>query len=144
MLSLSFPENGFKYYFQSFTTFVFQVKVVSKAFSGMFPMTNFAFIKFSTIFLAFPRNGFNFVTQKFAKKWKLSFLKAENIFFDLKIASKKFSKILPMINFRFKQFSLLCPTFPKNVFKFVTENFAKRWKMLFPRFRTFVFDFEVA
>ena len=57
MLCLAFSENSFKpvtknlqktkkSHFQKFRTFVFQMKVASKLFSKMLPMTKFGFTQF--------------------------------------------------------------------------------------------------
>ena len=51
--------------------------------------------------------------------------------FELKVASKSFSKKLPVNEFWFKQIWTLCLTFPETDFNFATEKYAKSWKMLF-------------
>ena len=64
-----------------FTLFVFYLKVASKPFFKELPTTKYWFRKFLTFCLAFPKNGFNFITQKFAKKLKSLFPNAQNIRF---------------------------------------------------------------
>ena len=44
-------------------------------------MTNFEFKRSWKLCLTFLENGFNFVTQKLAKNWKMLFLIAQNIRF---------------------------------------------------------------
>ena len=135
--------------------------------------------------LAFPGNGFNFVTQKLQTNWKFflskcsehSFLISKSFqnhflqsllwpimnlngvegslslsqkmvstlqktekylfqtlgrnVFELKIASKPFSKKLPLTKFCFKYFLTFLLTFGENVFNFVTQKIAKNWKIPF-------------
>ena len=62
---------------------------------------------FKTIFKnasVFAENGFNFFTQKFAKKQKMLFLNPQKLFFYFSFTSKSFRKMFPMTNFRFKKF----------------------------------------
>ena len=66
-------------------------------FAKSFIWANIDLKMFLTFFLAFPENGFNFVTQKFPKNWKISFSKVQNIRF-------LFSKILFDIKVGFTQF----------------------------------------
>ena len=61
--------------FQTRRTFAFELKVVSKPFSKKRPMTKFWFKYFWTLCIIFPENGFNFITQKFAKKLKNTLFK---------------------------------------------------------------------
>ena len=82
MLCPIFPEYGFNFvnqkiskfencYFETLRTLAFELDVDSKLFSRMLLKTNFYFTKFSKVFLAFPKNCFNFVTYKLAKKCKI-------------------------------------------------------------------------
>ena len=88
---------------QRFRAFVVELEVASKLFSKMLPRTEFLFKHFWTLCLTFGENGLNVATQKFVKNWKMAFSKVHNICFDLKAASKPFSKILPMNNFEFEK-----------------------------------------
>ena len=78
MFCLAFPENAFKFVTeklqetenfpsQILRTFVFDLKVALKPFFKKRPLTNFEFKWFWRLCLAFPKNYFNLVTQKFAK-----------------------------------------------------------------------------
>ena len=49
-------------------------------------------------FLAFPENGLNFVAQKLQKTENVPFETLRTFIFDLKVASKPFSKKFPMTN----------------------------------------------
>ena len=49
-------------------TFVFDLRVMSKPFSEKLPATIIEFKSSRRLILTFPENGFNFLTQKFAKK----------------------------------------------------------------------------
>ena len=85
-----------KCHFQRLRTFIFDLKVASKRFSKRLLMTSFRFKGFFWIhYLAFPENGFNFVTQKFERKWKMSCLNPRNI------------RFLPQVSFKtiFQNFS---------------------------------------
>ena len=44
-------------------------------------MTKFWFKHFSTIYLTFPENSVDFLTQIFARNWKMPFSNAQNIRF---------------------------------------------------------------
>ena len=61
-----------KYPFETLTTFVFELSVISKPFYVKLPMTKFWFRKSLMLCLTFPENGYNFLTQKFSKNWKMS------------------------------------------------------------------------
>ena len=67
--------------FQRLRIFVFDLKVTSKLFSEKNSFTKFWFEQFLKLCLSFPENGFNFVNQKIAKKWKMLFWKVRNIRF---------------------------------------------------------------
>ena len=95
------------------------------------PTTKFWFKQSWTLCLTFPGYGFNFVTQKFPKNWKMPFSNTRNILFEPKVASKPFSKKLTTSKLWFKDIWTLCVTFPSNGFNFVTQKIAKSWKMLF-------------
>ena len=77
--SLKSLQKTEKCSFQMPTTFVFELKVPSKPFSKKFPRTKFWFKQLWTLCITFPGNAFNFVTQKFAKNWKILFSKAQYI-----------------------------------------------------------------
>ena len=89
-----------KWPFQTLRTFIFEVKVASKKFSKKFPMARFWFKQLWTLCLAFPENGFTFITQKFAKNWKMPFSSAQNS--ELKLPAKPFYKKVLMTKFWFK------------------------------------------
>ena len=83
-LCLTFPENGFnfatqkfaenkKINFQTFTTFSFDLKVLSKPFSKIPPMNNFEFKKFW--FVTFPKKRFQLGHWKIGKILKNLILK---------------------------------------------------------------------
>ena len=61
--------------------FLFQSMVHSKPFFEMFFMTNFEFKQFWKFCLLFPKNSFNFLTQKSEEKWKMSFPNIQNTSF---------------------------------------------------------------
>ena len=68
-----------KWPFQMLRTFVFELKEASKPFSKKFPMTKFWFKNISMLCFTFTQNSFNFVAQKLAKHWKMSFTNTQNI-----------------------------------------------------------------
>ena len=118
--------------FQTLGTFVFELTVASKSFSKKFPMTKFWLRKFLIFFLNFLRKRFQLRHSKICKKTKTCPFQTLRIFvFELKVISKPFSKKLPITKFWFKKFSMFCLTFPENGFNFVTQKFAKNWKMPF-------------
>ena len=80
-LSLKNLQKTENFPFQMLRIFVFQLKAASKLFSKKLPKANFEFKWSWRHCLAFPENGFNFVTQKFAKNWKMPFSNAQNIRF---------------------------------------------------------------
>ena len=84
-----------KIYFLSLRTFVFHLKVVSKPFSKVLAKTKFGFKMNWKCCLPFSKNGFNFVTQKFAKKGKLQLLNTQNIHLWPRGSFKPISKMLP-------------------------------------------------
>ena len=91
MVSTSPPNNlqkTEKFSLQTFRTFVFELKVLSKPFSKKLPMTKFYFKQFLMFCLTFPEKSFNFVTQKFAKNWKIPFSDAQNICFWYQVRFK--------------------------------------------------------
>ena len=108
ILFLTFPENGFyfvtqklqktkNFLFQMLKIFVFYLKDTSKPFSKKLTVTNFEFKLSWSLFLSFAENVFNLITQTFAKKLKNVLFQMPRTFaFELKIASKPFSKKLPM------------------------------------------------
>ena len=84
MISISSLKNlqkTGKCSFQMLTKFAFELKVARKPFSKKVPMTKFWFKYFRTLSLTFPENGFKFVTQKFAKIWKIPLSNTQNIRF---------------------------------------------------------------
>ena len=80
-------------HFQRFRTFVFEVKLASKPFSEILPMTNFEFKRSWKLCNAFLENSFNFATQNFAKNvWKMPLSNAQNIRFRAQGSLKTISK----------------------------------------------------
>ena len=83
----AFPKNSFNFTTQKseitekLQVQPFNYKVTSKLYTKLLPITKFRFTLFQRLCLAFPKNGFNFVIQKFAIKWKILFPKAQNICF---------------------------------------------------------------
>ena len=65
------------------------------------------------------------------KTEKCPFQTLRTFTFELKVASKPFSKKLPITKFWFKQFLMFCLTFSENGFNLVTQKFVKNRKMLF-------------
>ena len=125
-------------------TFVFELKVASKSISKKFPMTKFWLKSFSMFCRTFPRNGLNFVTQRLQKTENFPFQMLGTFVFDLKIASKLFSKKLPMTNLEFYSPWKLSLAFPEMVSISSLKNLRKTEKCLFQTLRTFVFEFKVA
>ena len=80
----------------------------------MLHLKKFWFKKFLTLHVVFPKNDFNFVTQNFAKKWKMF----RTFVFDLKVTLREFRR------------------------NFFTQNFAKRWKILFPNSQNIRFSHQ--
>ena len=87
------------------------------------------FLKLTFILQSFPK--FSLLFQKtvsilslinLQKSAKSDFQMLRPFIFDLNVASKPFSKMLPMTNFRFKYFSVLCLSFSENNFNFVTQK----------------------
>ena len=119
--------------FQTITTLVFELKIASKLFSRRLPLSKPWFKLLWMFCLSFPTNGFNFFNEKFAKKnkKKCSFQALTTLVFEVKVASKPFSKKLPMTKFWLKKFWTFCLTFPENGFNFVTQKFAKNWTVHF-------------
>ena len=73
--------------FQTVRTFVFELKTASKHFSKKLPTTKFWIKQIWTLCLSFPEYGFNFVSQKHAKKLKkCSFQTLRTFVFELKVA----------------------------------------------------------
>ena len=68
-----------KVLFQTIRRLVSGLNVASTLLSKMLALNNFGFKKLSRLFLAFQENGFNFVTQIYAKNWKKSFSDVQNI-----------------------------------------------------------------
>ena len=147
MFCLTFPETistlslknlwkSEKCHIWTLKAIIFSLKVDLKPFSKTLTMNNSGFKQFSTLCLVSPENSSNFVTQKFAKKWNISCLNPQNIYFSAQgnyfSALKQFFKMFPMTNFGFRQFWKLCLAFPKNIFNFVTQKFVEKWKMPFP------------
>ena len=68
-------------------TFVFDLRVMSKPFSEKLPATIIEFKSSRRLIFTFPENGFNFLTQKFAKKTeKCSFQMLRTVVFECKVA----------------------------------------------------------
>ena len=66
-LSLKTLQKGEKCYFQALRTFASDPKVASKKIYKNLQMKKFLFKNFLTLQLAFPKNGFDFAAQNFAK-----------------------------------------------------------------------------
>ena len=128
-LSPKKSQKNWKMPISRFRTFVFQINVASKPFSKKLATIKFSLKQFSTLSLTFPENGFNFVTQKFAKNWKVSFSKFRTFVFELKVASKPFSKRLSLNNLWFTRSWKLCIGF--NGFNIATQKFAKISEIIF-------------
>ena len=64
--------------------------------------------------------------------------------FDFKVASKLFSKMLPMTNSGSNSFQSFASLSQKTVSTLSLKNLQKTEKCQFPRFRTFVFQLKVA
>ena len=97
--SLKNLQKTEKYHFQTLRTFVFELNVASKQ---------------KTIFSS--------LLKGCKKTWNIPFLNTQNIrLIELKVASKPFSKMLPMTKFWFKQFWTLYFFFPENGFNFVSQ-----------------------
>ena len=80
-LSLKSFQKTEKCLFQTLTTFFFEPKVASKPFSKKLTTSKLWFKEIWTLCVTFPSNGFNFVTQKIAKTWKMLFSNGHNIRF---------------------------------------------------------------
>ena len=65
--SLNYCKNLKIFLFQILRTIVFDLNVASKPISKKLAMINFEFRWSGRLCLAFPENGFNFITQKFEK-----------------------------------------------------------------------------
>ena len=52
-----------------------------------------------TLYLALSENGFNFINQKFEKRWNCHFSALKTYVFDLKIAGEQFCQTLLMTTF---------------------------------------------
>ena len=70
-----------KCYFQTITTLVFELKIASKPFSTNIPMTKLWFKWLWMLCLTFPKSGFNFFNEKFAKNRKILFSSTHNTHF---------------------------------------------------------------
>lgn len=62
-----------------------------------------------TLYLALSENGFNFINQKFEKRWNCHFSALKTYVFDLKIAGEQFSQTLLMTTFGLNSVSLVLP-----------------------------------
>ena len=102
-------------YFQTPTIIVLEFKEAPKAFSKKVPLTKFWFKQFFMFSLTFPENAFNFVTQKLQKTENFPFQMAKTFVFDLKVASKPFSKKLPITDFWLNCFWKLWLAFPESI-----------------------------
>ena len=117
--------------FQMLRTFIFKLNVASKPFLKKITMTNSEFRWswkhcITDDLYHFLRNWFQLVTEKFEKKiWKCPLQTLRTFIFKLKVASKPFSKKLPMTNFDFWWSWRLHLTFPENGFNFVTQKLQK-------------------
>ena len=132
----AFPKNSFNFTTQKseitekLQVQPFNYKVTSKLYSKLLPITKFRFTLFQRLCLAFPKNGFNFVIQKFAIKWKILFPNAQNIrSWPQDIFKTNFLKTF--YDFSFKKFSMLFLTYLENGFDFSTQKFAQKWRMSF-------------
>ena len=77
-LSLKNLQEDEKCQVLRFRTIDFDIKVASKPHSIKLHLTKFWFEQFLRLYLAFLENGFNFVSQKLAKIWKMPFSKVQN------------------------------------------------------------------
>ena len=77
-LSLKSLQKTEKCSFQTITTLVFELKIASKPFSTNIPMTKLWFKWLWMLCLTFPKGGFNFFNEKFAKKQKMLFSSTHN------------------------------------------------------------------
>ena len=71
--------------------------------------------------------------KKLQRTEKCYFQRPRAFAFDIKVASKSFSKRLTKTKFWFKQFLTFCVTFPENGLNFVIKKFRKNWKMPFSK-----------
>ena len=125
-LSLKTFQKSKHCYFQILRTFAFELNLPSKQFSKMLPMTSFEFKWPWKLCLAFPGSGFNFVTQTLAKTTrKCPCQRFGTLAFELKVASKPYSKILAVIKFWIKSFWRIYVTFWANGFNFVNQKLVK-------------------
>ena len=129
-LCLAPPVNRFNFVTQKFEKRTEKCRF-KKLFSKRLAMTKFWFKQLWMSCFTLPENSFNFVTQKLQETENFFFLNTQNIRFWSQVASKPFSKKLPMINFEFRWFWRLGLAFPENDFNFVTQKFELNWKMPF-------------
>ena len=105
-LCLTFPVDGFNFRIQKLAknwkmtiqvlrTFVFELKVASKSFYKNIPRAQFWFKWLRTFCLNFPENVLTSSLKNFKKTQKSSFLTHGIFAFELKVASKPFSKRIP-------------------------------------------------
>ena len=103
-------------------------------------MINFGTKQMWTLFLDFSETDFGFITKTFAKKWRMTFSKAQDICFWPQNSWK---------NFFFKCFlwpnlGTLYLALSENSFNFINQKFEKRWNCHFLALKTYVFDLKIA
>ena len=93
-----------------------------------------------------PRKWSKLCHSKILQKSKQCYSQILSTFvFELSLASKQFSKMLPMTNFEFKWSWRLCIAFPESGFNFVTQTLAKKTrKCPCQRLATLAFELKVA
>ena len=101
-LSIKNLQKTKRYHFQTPILLAFELEQASKPFCKKVPMTRFWCKLFLMFCLTLLKNGFNFVIQKLQKTKNSPFQMFRTFVFDLKVASKPFSKKLPMTDFEYE------------------------------------------
>ena len=109
--------------FQTLRILIFKLKAASKPFYKKLPIT-----KFWTLCLNSPQNGFNFANQKLQKTEDLPFQTLGTFVFELTVASKSFSKKLPMTKFWLRKFLIFFLTFLRKRFQLRHSKICKKLK----------------
>ena len=115
-LCIAFSKNSFNFKILKFSkkwkmlfsndrTFVFDLKIAGK----FFFFKCFLWPNLGTLYLALSENSFNFINQKFEKRWNCHFLALKTYVFDLKIAGEQFSQTLLMTTFGLNSVFLALP-----------------------------------
>ena len=116
--------------FQTFWTFVFDLKVPPKPFSSSW-WPNFYLNSFERIASLSQKMVSTSSLKNLQKTEKCTFQKLRTIAFEVKVASKPFSKKFTMAKIWFKKYSTLSLTFPEIVSTSSLKILQKTWKMLF-------------